>query len=162
MKVMGVALIFWGAMLGYTQFRRWMNLKIRLGRALINDLGILKVEVCIRCRALPVILERELSDGIGAEYLWKPLLCRITSGNGAVRECWEEETANLPEQFPQRMAPLGAMLQEGGEPFSRAVEEVREDLRRDLYAEESRSALSVRLAGALCFSGASILVLILL
>lgn len=162
MKAVGAVLILCGAIGGYLRFRRERLLMIRLGRALAGDLAVLKSEVCIRRRTLPAILEQELRCGIGADFFWTPFRALLVENRLSVRRCWEAALSGLPGRLRLHLAPLGAMLGEGGAPLAQCLDEVREELLREVHDEESRCANSLRLAGALCLSGACFLILILI
>lgn len=162
MRAAGAVLILCGAIWGYLQFRRERMLTIALYRALASDLAVLKSEVCIRRRTLPAILSQELTQGVGAAYLWIPFQTLLAQNQCSVQEGWHTVLQALPGQFRVHLAPLGALLAGGGAPLGQCLDEVREALLRDLHGEERHYADSLRLAGAICLSGACFLILILL
>ena len=73
MSALGALLVLWGAGGLYVLRRRQDMLPLRLGRALLEDLAVLRRQICL-CRApLPAILAKELCRGPGAQALLEPL-----------------------------------------------------------------------------------------
>ncbi len=164
MKVVGALLILFGALWGHLQHRREIMLPLRLARALASDLAVLRCEICVSRRPVPVILERDLSRGMGAEYLWHPLsrLLREDGERMNMQNCWEAALAALPAPLMLCLLPLGPLLSNGGKSLEQAVDEVREELIRICRSEEERQAAQMKLSAALSISGACLAVLILL
>lgn len=162
MKTVGAVLILLGAMGGYARYRQQRMLFLRLGRALVNDLAVLKREICVCRRTLPGILEQDLCRGAGAEYLWKNLSILMVDRTRGLENCWIMAARELPERLSERLVSLGPLLREGGETLGRAIDEAREELLEDLRGEERRNASSMRLAGAAFISGACFLILVLM
>lgn len=160
MKVLGVVLTVLGAFLGVGQFRRQSLSELRLGRALTYDLAVMKREICISRRTIPAIC-LALQEGGAGEIFWEPLRDSIEKRDMPVQNCWEAVTRQLPDRFSVRLAPLGPLLGAGGADLGKAIDEVREELLQDLRAAEQNMSASMRLACAVCFSGACFLILML-
>ena len=138
MKWLGAVLVLWGALEGFLLRRREALTPLKVGQALAEDLEVLRCEVCL-CRApLPEILEHTLTG------------------------CWRQAAAGLPDPLQRILAPLGSLLPTGGERLAEAIEETREELTRFLRAERERQAAEGRITAALCLSGASLLILVLI
>lgn len=166
MKALGALLVLWGAGGIYLLRRRQDTLPIRLGRALLEDLAVLRRQICQREAPLPAILATELCRGPGAQALWGPLarrLERAQAGEGAsLHQCWAGAVRELPPPLGALLAPLGPLLPAGGGALARAIDETREELARYLRREEERQSMAARLTAAACLSGASLAILILL
>lgn len=160
MKLLGALLVLGGAAGCFVQRRRQDMLPLRIGQALLGDLEILRYQVCACRTPLPLILERELCRGIGAEVLWQPLSRALE--REALPGCWEEAAQALPQPLGRILSPLGPLLPIGGEALGRAIEETREELTRVLRAERERQAMAGRLTAAVCLSGACLLILVLI
>lgn len=78
-----------------------------------------------------------------------------------VQLCWEAATEQLPPALSVRLAPLGMLLGDGGTILASAIDEVREELLEDLGKAERELPMSMRLVGAVCFSSAFFLILML-
>ena len=163
MKWLGAVLVLWGALEGFLLRRRERLLPLRVGQALAEDLEVLRCGVCL-CRApLPEILEHNLAEGAGARYLWGPLAALLSeAGERSLTGCWRQAAAGLPAPLRRILAPLGTLLPTGGERLAEAIEETREELTRFLRAERERQAAEGRVTAALCLSGASLLILVLI
>ena len=164
MKLIGALLVLWGASAGYLLHRRQRLRPLRVGQALLGDLAVLRHQICVRRTPLPVILERDLADGTGAEVFWRPLgeLLADPCGENALPNCWTLAAAGLPAPLEEMLAPLGPLLPVGGAELERAVNETREELAGFLRSERERQAAAGRLSAALCLSGASLLILVLI
>lgn len=145
--------------------RREAMLPLRLGRALLEDLAALAYQIRVCRRPMPVLLEEYLTEGLGAEWLWQPLLAQLqlADKNGTtLSRCWQSAVQGLPPALKRLLAPLGTALGMDGEQLSVAVEETREELTRFLREETSRQASQGRITAALCLSGALLVILVLL
>ena len=163
MKWLGVVLVLWGALEGFLLRRRERLAPLRAGQALAEDLQVLRREVCLCRTPLPEILERSLAEGEGARYLWGPLAALLRqAGERSLTDCWRQAAAGLPDPLERILAPLGSLLPTGGERLAEAIEETREELIRFLRAERERQAAEGRVTAALCLSGASLLILVLI
>lgn len=160
MKSLGVVFTIVGAVLGVFQFRRQAVTEIRLGRALLCDLAVLKREICISRRTLPSICIG-FGNSASGQAFWGPLRVALEERKMPVRQCWESITGQLPDALAVRLAPLGALLGDGGAVLAKAIDEVREEILGDLGDAERNLVLSLRLVGAVCFSGAFFLILML-
>ena len=158
MKALGAVLTVVGAFLGFMQFRRQSVSDLKLGRALVCDLAVLKREICISRRTLPSICLAFRKSRTGAVF-WEPLGRSLEMGGIPVQNCWETMTGRLPDNCAVRLAPLGPLLGDGGVILAKAIDEVREELLRDLIDAERNISLSMRLAGAVCLSCACFLIL---
>lgn len=158
-KIFGSLLIFAGGVGAYLLWRRASVTPLRIGRALWEDLAILRYQICMRRAALPEILS-SLCGGEGAVWLWGPLAERL-GGESDIRRCWSESVAALPPPLGRILEPLGPLLSAGGTPLAAAIAEAREELAGFLRAEEPRRASQGRIAAALCLSVASLLILAL-
>lgn len=161
MRPLGALLVLAGAAGVFLLWLRESRERLRLSRALLEDLAVLEHQICRRRAPLPEILARELRDGPGAARLWGPLAEGLRDGAGAERR-WAEAVSALPEPLDRYLAPLGPFLSEGGPAFAAASEEAREEIAGDLRDREARQALEGRLAAALCLSGAGLTILALL
>ena len=164
MKRLGVLIVLWGAGGCYLLQRRQRLQPLRVGQALLGDLAVLRYQICVRRTPLPVILERDLTSGAGAEAFWLPL-GDLLAGPGAGKtlpNCWEQVAAELPGPLRRMLAPLGPLLPAGGAELERAINETREELTGFLRSERERQAMAGRLSAALCLSGASLLILVLI
>ena len=74
MRGAGAVLILWGAAALFLQRRREELLPLRLGRALLEDLAVLACQVRVCRTPLPRVLSEHLAEGLGAVWLWRPLL----------------------------------------------------------------------------------------
>jgi hypothetical protein len=157
----GAVLILWGAAALFLQRRREELLPLRLGRALLEDLAVLACQVRVCRTPLPRVLSEHLAEGLGAVWLWRPLLERLGGEEGLPR-CWRAAVRALPSPLDRLLAPLGPLLPEGGETLEAAIEETREELTGFVRAEAARQAGQGRITAALCLSGACLLILVLL
>ena len=163
MRWLGALLGLAGAGGGYLLARRESLLPERLARALLVDLGVLADGVCCLRRPLPDILGKDLAEGLGAVWLWRPLLEMLKGETGqSLPACWAEVTGQLPAPMDGMLASLGPLLPAGGEALRRAIEETREELTGFLREERSRQAVEARLTAAVCLSGACLLILVLM
>ena len=139
MKVLGALLILLGA--GGCCFlrRKEGQLPLKIGRALLDDLAVLRCQICVRRMPLPQILEETLSEGMGAQWLWGPL-SESFAGENSLPQCWSRTVERLPDPLGRILAPLGQMLPQGGQRLGEAIEETREELSRFLRAETVRQA----------------------
>lgn len=158
MKALGVVLTVLGAFGGVSRFRWQLLSELRLGRALACDLAVLKREICVARRTLPAIC-LTLQEGGAGELFWEPLRALLEKGEMPVQRCWETVTRCLPGHFSVRLAPLGPLVGNGGAVLGKAIDEVREELLQDISNAERNMAVSMRLACAVCFSGACFLIL---
>lgn len=166
MRLIGAILIFCGALWGYMKYRAQVMLPLRLARALAGDLAVLRSGVCVNRRPLPALLARELSEGIGAQYVWIPftnaLACSAEGAGMTARDCWTQVVDSLPPPLSVWLLPLGPLLGSGGEVVDQAIDEVREELLCYVHTGEERRSEQLKLSAALCFSGACFVVLLLL
>ena len=163
MRWLGALLMLAGAGGGYLLARRESLLPERLARALLVDLGVLADGVCCLRRPLSDILGKDLAEGLGAVWLWRPLLEMLKGETGqSLPACWAEVTGQLPAPMDWMLASLGPLLPAGGEALRRAIEETREELTGFLREERSRQAVEARLTAAVCLSGACLLILVLM
>ena len=161
MRGAGAVLILWGAAALFLQRRREELLPLRLGRALLEDLAVLSCQVRVCRTPLPRVLSEHLAEGLGAVWLWRPLLERLGGEEGLPR-CWRAAVRALPPPLDRLLAPLGPLLPAGGERRAAAIEETREELTGFVRAEAARQAGQGRITAALCLSGACLLILVLL
>lgn len=162
MKVLGAALVLFGAALLFVLRRRESLLPLQVGQAVAADLAVLRWQVCVCRRPLPEICMDILTDGPGAVYLWEPLGRYLQEEGHTLPGCWVRAAENLPAPLGRLLAPLGPLLPAGGERLADAVEETREELARFLRAEMERQADCGRITAALCLSGACLLILVLI
>ena len=162
MKLLGSVLTFISALYGYLVYRRGAVQMIGLLRELADDLQLLKCRICVQRASLPAILENDLSDGLSGKYLWIPLMTRLVHAEGAFDVCWERSVDKLPAMIAQRLAPLGKLLSIGGDTLERALDDVHRELLRTADEQEKMNSVNSRLSAAVCFSGASLLILIFL
>ncbi len=161
MRALGVVLILCAATGGYLENRRRAKKPIAVGQALLEDLALLRYEVCVRRAPLPWVLTHTLAGGDGARYFWMPLHERLSRRAPSLPRCWAETAASLPDPLPRLIAPLGELLPAGGENLAKAIDETREELTGVLRILRERQADGGRLAAALCFSAAFLLILVL-
>ena len=163
MRWLGVCLVLAGAAGGFALSRRQSLIPLRLGQALLVDLGVLASQICTARRPLPDILKTDLAAGLGARWLWGPLLTLLSREEGrSLRDCWARAAGGLPSPLNSMLTPLGPLLPAGGQALERAIEETREELTRFLREERARQAAEGRLAAAVCLSGACFLILVLI
>ena len=163
MRLLGVALVLWGAGCLYFTRRRESLLPLRVGQAVLADLAVLRYQVCICRRPLPEICGGFPPDSLGAVFLWGPLgRCLAEQTEPTLPGCWARAAAGLPPPLDEYLAPLGPLLAAGGERLAAAIEETREELTGYLRAETARQAEQGRLTAALCLSGACLLILVLI
>ena len=160
MKILGSILMMVGALYAFLQFRRQSISELNLGRELVCDLAVLKREICISRRALPLICLGFHNKRSG-RFFWEPLRCILAEKKLPVQRCWEAATEQLPPFLAIRLAPVGLLLGDGGTILASAIDEVREELLKDLGEAERELSLSMRLVGAVCFSSAFFLILML-
>ncbi len=161
MRGLGALLVLWGAGYVCLQRRREGLLPVRVGRAILEDLAVVDYQIRACRTPLPDILEG--AQGLGADWLWRPLLERLQSeGARGLPWCWHETVAALPPPLGRYLAPLGPLLPAGGGRLAAAIEETREELAGFLRAEAARQASQGRVTAALCLSGACLLILVLI
>ena len=161
MRALGAALVLLGAAGGYLLRRREQLLPVRLGRALLEDLAVLDYQIRFRRRPLPALLAG--MEGLGARWLWQPLAEALERQEAeGLPGCWARAAAGLPPPLDRYLAPLGAMVPAGGACLAAAIEETREELTGFLREEAARQDRQGRLTAALCLSGASLLILVLI
>ena len=162
MRWLGALLVLAGAGGGCLLRRQGRLTPLRLGQALLVDLGVLSSRVCGMRRPLPDLLARDLTAGPGALWLWQPLLALLREEGMPLSDCWICACGALPSPLGELLAPLGPLLPAGGGALERAVEDVREELAGFLREERARQAVEGRLTAALCLSGACLLILVLI
>ena len=164
MKLLGAGIILFCTLYGYLQYRRQKQFVLQLGRILLRDLAVIRFEICIRRRSLPDILTCDVIDGLGNEILWKPFVLLLGEKDGimTIQQCWEDALERLPQMLRRRLYPLGSLLSIGGSHLEQLIDEVRRELLEDLCREERQQRMSFRIAGAMCFSGACFLILVLI
>lgn len=166
MKTVGALLIFLSALCGYLRCRYKAMLPLKLARALVADLAVLRNSVYISRRPLPFILAEDLREGLGAEYLWKPfgtlLGCASDGAGSTVRESWIQAVWQLPVPFSSWLLPLGPFFSAGGNSLAQVIDEIREELICYIRAGEKQCSDQLKLSAALYFSAACLVVLILL
>lgn len=160
MKAFGVVLTIAGALLGSVQFWRQSVSELKLGRALAGDLAVLKREICISRRTLPSICLAFQNSRTEAVF-WEPLRCSLEKDGMTVQHCWETVIKRLPDNCAVRLVPLGPLLGDGGAVLAKAIDEVREELLRDISDAERNLSMSMRLVSAVCVSGACFVILML-
>ena len=161
MKVLGALLILLGAGGCCFQHRREGQLPLEIGRALLEDLAVLRCQICLRRMPLPQILEEMLLDGLGAQWLWSPL-SESFGGEHSLPQCWARTIEQLPDPLGRILSPLGQMLPQGGQRLGDAIEETREELSRFLRTETARQAEKDRVTAAVCLAGACMTILVLI
>lgn len=161
MKLLGALLLLGGAGMWCLLRRREDMLPVRVGRALLEDLAVFGYQIRVRRTPLPELLEEVLSQGLGAAYLWGPLLERLREEADSLPVCWEASVRTLPPPLGRLLGPLGPLLPEGGEVLAGAVEETREELTRFLREETVRQATQGRITAALSLAGACLAILVL-
>ena len=161
MKLLGALLLLGSAGAWSLLRRREGQLPLRLGRALLEDLAVFRYHVQVCRTPLPELLEEVLTDGPGADRLWRPLGGFLEEGETLPR-CWSRAVRTLPPPLGKLLAPLGPLLPAGGETLAAAIEETREDLTRVLREETARQAAQSRITTALCLAGASLTILVLI
>ncbi len=163
MRGMGCGLILWAAARLWLAQRQRLLEPLRLAEALRRDLALLKGRCCAGQLPLPSVLERELTHGPGAAVLWQPLLSALRQEEApALSPLWQQTTDLLPPPLDRLLAPLGPLLSLGGQGLSRAIDETREELTGFIRAERQRQAGAQKLCAALCFSGALLVILVLI
>ena len=161
MKLLGALLLLGSAGAWSLLRRREGQLPLRLGRALLEDLAVVRYHVQVCRTPLPELLEEVLTDGPGADRLWRPLGGFLEEGETLPR-CWSRAVRTLPPPLGKLLAPLGPLLPAGGETLAAAIEETREELTRFLREETARQAAQSRITTALCLAGASLTILVLI
>lgn len=160
MRAMGIVMIILSAAGGFYTYRRTAIIQLQLIRALTEDLALLRCQICIHRRPLPMILDRELCHGIGSVYLWEPMAELLRRTEGTVRSCWEQAVGELPGTAAQRLLPLGRLLTVGGETLAHAIDEVRDELLVLAREQQERQSVELRLSAAVCFSMAAFLLIV--
>ena len=161
MKLLGALLLLGSAGAWSLLRRREGQLPLRLGRALLEDLAVFRYHVQVCRTPLPELLEEVLTDGPGADRLWRPLGGFLEEGETLPR-CWSSAVRTLPPPLGKLLAPLWPLLPAGGEALAAAIEETREELTRFLREETARQAAQSRITTALCLAGASLTILVLI
>ena len=162
MKLLGALLLLGSAGAWSLLRRREGQEPLRLGRALLEDLSVLGYHIRACRTPLPELLEEVLTDGPGAERLWKPLGTRLGEEGESLPRCWHMAVRTLPPPLGKLLSPLGPLLPVGGEPLAAAIEETREELTRFLREETARQAARSRIVTALCLAGACLVILVLI
>lgn len=161
MKLLGALLLLGGTGGWLLQRRREKQLPLHLGRALLEDLAILRYQIQVCRTPLPELLS-ELAAGISGEAVWKPLAVLLSQEGAYLPRCWRETLQDLPLSLRRILSPIGPLLPAGGEPLAEAIEEAREELTRFLHEEAVRQASRNRVTAAVCLAGASLVILVLL
>ncbi len=163
MKLMGCGLILWAALQGWLNIRERMLAPLRLAEALLEDLAILKSGICTGQLPLPRILERDLAGSPAAEALWRPISLALQQRTATSFPCvWQQQASTLPLPLDRILRTPGSLLQEGGSNLARAIDETREELTGFIRTERQKQAASRKVSAALCFSGALLLILVLI
>lgn len=163
MRLLGCGLILWAATGAWLAQRQRLLAPLRLAEAVNGDLALLKGRSCAGGLPLPAILEHDLTEGPGAAALWQPLLAALRQEEPpALPRLWRGLTHALPPPLDRLLAPLGPLLTLGGQGLSRAIDETREELTGFIRAERQRQATAQRLCATLCFSGAVLVILVLI
>lgn len=162
MKLLGALLLLGSAGALSLLRRREGQLPLRLGRALLEDLAVFRYHIQVCRTPLPELLEEVLTDGPGAERLWRPLRARLSEEGDPLPRCWHMAVRTLPPPLGKLLAPLGPLLPAGGDPLAAAIEETREELTRFLREETVRQAARSRITTALCLAGACLVILVLI
>lgn len=162
MKLAGALLLLGGAAWWSLLRRREGMEPVKAGRALLEDLAVLRCQIEICRTPMPELLRDMLSGGPGGDMLWKPLEAMLAREGAYLPECWREAVGGLPPPLDRMLAPIGPLLPAGGEALGEAVEETREELARFLQEESVRQAARSRVTAALCLSGAGLVILVLL
>lgn len=163
MKLTGCVLLLWAAGTGWNSARRQKQEALALAQALWEDLAVLKSRVCTGNLPLLQVLEQHMGQSIGTAALWHPLqlmLKRRTSPSLSL--LWQEQAGTLPRPLGRILSPLGPMLREGGSALGRAIDETREELTRFIRTEHQKQAAEQKLSAALWFSGAALMILVLI
>lgn len=160
MKLVGVMLILFGAGLGYLKYRRDVLYTLGLTRSLADGLAVLRCGICVHRRSLPTILNGELQQGAAASAFWIPLAQRLASDGKSIRQCWVETAADLPKPLNELLSPLGALIPVGGDMFSCAANELREELLSAFHRQQETQNTKLRLTAAVCFSVAALFILV--
>ncbi|MBD5154021.1 MAG: hypothetical protein HDT15_02810 [Oscillibacter sp.] len=159
-KLLGSLLLLGGAGLWCLMRRREGLLPVRIGRALLDDLAVLDHQIRVRRTTWPELLENVLTEGLGAELLWRPLLERIRAEGASLPQCWQEGVRTLPPPLGKLLGPLGPLLPEGGDTLAKAIQETREELTRFLREETARQAAQGRITAAMSLAGACLAILV--
>lgn len=159
MKLMGAILILCGAAAGYWNERKNREFPLVLCRALVEDLAVLRREICVYRVPIPEILAQHLTNGPGAEYLWQPLSEKLCKGPVGMEDCWLDIVSKLPCDVAGPLRSVGAALANGGEPLSRMIDEARSELVRTIHRGEARRTEQERIHAALYFGCALLAVL---
>lgn len=163
MKLLGCGLILWAASRLWLAQRQRLLSPLRLAEAIHSDLALLKGRSCAGGLPLPAILAHDLTEGPGAAALWQPLLAALTREEPPpLPQLWRGLTRALPPPLDRLLAPLGPLLTLSGQGLSRAIDETREELTGFIRAERQRQATAQKLCAALCFSGAVLVILVLI
>lgn len=162
MKLLGAMLLLGSAGLWALRRRRENMLPLEIGRALLDDLAVLRYQIQICRTPLPEVLSDLPPDGPGRAWFWTPLAELLRREGAYLPDCWRAAAQGLPPPLDRLLAPIGPLLPAGGDAFARAVEETREELTGYLRAEAARQASQGRITMALCLAGASLVVLVLL
>lgn len=161
MKLLGALLLLGSAGVWCLLRRREGMLPVRVGRALLADLAVFRYQVLVCRTPLPELLGETLTEGPGADWLWRPLLERLSGGEDDLARCWRLTAAALPPPLDRLLAPLGTLLPAGGETLEAAIEETREELTGFLREETARQASQGRITAALSLAAACLLILVL-
>lgn len=162
MKLLGALLLLGSAGAMSLLRRREGQLPLRLGRALLEDLAVFRYHIQVCRTPLPELLEEVLTEGPGADRLWRPLRAVLKKERDSLPQCWSGAVRLLPPPLGKLLAPLGPLLPAGGEPLAAAIEETREELTRFLREETARQAAQSRITTALCLAGACLVILVLI
>lgn len=160
LKFLGTLLVLGSAAGWWLRRRKEMWLPVRIGRALTEDLAVLRFQIEVCRTPLPRILDE--FTGLGKSWFWGPLAEQLAREAGPPAVCWRDAAVGLPGELGRFLVPVGRMLDGGGEALARAVEETREELAGFLREETVRLTAQGRVNAALCFGGAGLVVLVLL
>ncbi len=159
MKLFGCFLMILSAAGVFLAIRKNTLDRMRLAKALADDLALLRCGICVYRRPLEQILQSDLGQGVTAEF-WNSLETLLAQRKGTVRCCWERTAETLPPSLDAILFPLGALLPAGGESFERAVNEAREKLLSCIRKQEEEQPVKLRLTAAVCFSAAMLIILV--
>ena len=160
MKLLGAALVLCGGMLTAFGLRQKEREKLLWLESLLNDLSILRREICVLRTPLPLLLRDLAASASAAASFWDNFLA-ILSGR-TVAQAWEQALLRLPEDIRRSLLPVGGAISKGGCDLAAVIDETREELAGYLRAEKLRQAAQGRIETALCLSAAGLAVLVLI
>lgn len=163
-KLLGSLLVLGGFAAAWAEeLNRWRRERETLAQ-LIGALGALSDRIRLTRLPLPRIL-RELGEArAGAVGAWLTETAAALEGGAALKNAWETSCKYLPveDKIQKIVGELGYKLSGDEMEICEGISLVTDWLNRELVERNRKKQDWTRQAGAICFSGAALLIILLL